>query len=176
MLVEYPSRQKKVSLSWMKKKRRIQRSTVRRAEIYLFSALNAPVAEPGLMKNLLSRSNASNLCVWPVIRMSTSSWRCNILRLSISPDGQRRASCFALELDNEWKTAYPTEQSDGRDINQFGIDRQSRLFDRQSLGSRTSKRGYKRREETTTNIIEIAANDVNVGCQCFQVIHRFFGA
>ncbi len=31
--------------------------------INLFNALNAPVAEPGLIKNLLSRSKASNLWV-----------------------------------------------------------------------------------------------------------------
>jgi hypothetical protein len=61
MLVEYPSIQKTVLLNLNSKKNH----DWSREKIHtnLFNALNAPVAEPGLMKNLLSRSNASNLCV-----------------------------------------------------------------------------------------------------------------
>ena len=61
MLVEYPSTQRMVLLN-LKFERSRKKNLFERI-INLFNALNAPVAEPGLMKNLLSRSNASNLCV-----------------------------------------------------------------------------------------------------------------
>ena len=49
--------------------------------------MKAPVADPGLMKNRPSNSNASNRWVEPDIRMSTSSLRAMEDRDSVSPNG-----------------------------------------------------------------------------------------
>ena len=55
--------------------------------------VNAPVALPGLTKNLPSISYASNLCVPPHSRMSTSICRAAINRLSPSPGGMMVWPC-----------------------------------------------------------------------------------
>jgi hypothetical protein len=62
MLVECPLKQMKELLN-LKNIIIIEKGKKKKLYTNLFNALNAPVAEPGLIKNLLSRSNASNLCV-----------------------------------------------------------------------------------------------------------------
>lgn len=55
--------------------------------------VSAPVALPGLTKNLPSISYASNLCVPPHSKISTSIWRAAMSRLSPSPGGMMVCPC-----------------------------------------------------------------------------------
>mmetsp|Transcript_56500 Transcript_56500/g.148957 ORF Transcript_56500/g.148957 Transcript_56500/m.148957 type:complete len:111 (-) Transcript_56500:225-557(-) len=54
---------------------------------YLCMPLYAPVADPGFTNNFPSCETMENLCVCPVTRTSTSSWRCSIDIASMSPHG-----------------------------------------------------------------------------------------
>jgi hypothetical protein len=64
----------------------------------------APVADPGFTKNLPSISYASNLCVPPHNRMSTSICRAAISKLSPSPGGMIVCPCVKPMRSDPWVT------------------------------------------------------------------------
>ena len=117
------------------------------------------MAEPGLMKNLLSISNVSNLCVWPVIRMSTSSCRCSIPSDSRSPHGTtcvrvrktptKQASsqapprqCLGVALALAvWRSAVGgRHEPDGHGRDRYGTSPASRPWTRDSSRSTSTTR------------------------------------
>lgn len=64
----------------------------------------APVALPGFTKNLPSISYASNLCVPPHSKMSTSICRAAMRRLSPSPGGMMVCPCVKPMRSEPWVT------------------------------------------------------------------------
>ena len=47
----------------------------------------APVPEPGFIKQRPSTVLTDIWCVWPLINISTSNWRCKAANDSVSPHG-----------------------------------------------------------------------------------------